>query len=199
MLTPASKNQREADHRVLLASSSEKGKAQWEKLLGEGGFRDLGFAASGGEARRLLLSGDWDILVVNAPLSDEFGHQLVMDAAEEGCGALLVVKSELWEEVSARVTSSGVLTLGKPFSRGIFAQALGLLQASQAKAERYRAENEKLRAKLEELRVISRAKCLLVEYLHLNEEQAHKYIERQAMEERRTRRAIAEEILREYG
>ena len=109
MLTPASKNQREADHRVLLASSSEKGKAQWEKLLGEGGFRDLGFAASGGEARRLLLSGDWDILVVNAPLSDEFGHQLVMDAAEEGCGALLVVKSELWEEVSARVTSSGVL------------------------------------------------------------------------------------------
>lgn len=199
MLTPASKNQREADHRVLLASSSEKGKAQWEKLLGEGGFRDLGFAASGGEARRLLLSGDWDILVVSAPLSDEFGHQLVMDAAEEGCGALLVVKSELWEEVSARVTSSGVLTLGKPFSRGIFAQALGLLQASQAKAERYRAENEKLRAKLEELRVISRAKCLLVEYLHLNEEQAHKYIERQAMEERRTRRAIAEEILREYG
>ncbi len=199
MLTPASKNQRETDHRVLLASSSEKGKAQWEKLLGEGGFRDLGFAASGGEARRLLLSGDWDILVVNAPLSDEFGHQLVMDAAEEGCGALLVVKSELWEEVSARVTSSGVLTLGKPFSRGIFAQALGLLQASQAKAERYRAENEKLRAKLEELRVISRAKCLLVEYLHLNEEQAHKYIERQAMEERRTRRAIAEEILREYG
>lgn len=199
MLTPACKNDRERDRRVLLVSSSEKGKAQWEKLLGEGGFRELGFAASGGEARRLLLSGDWDILVVNAPLSDEFGHQLAMDAAEEGHGALLVVKSELWEEVSARVTSSGVLTLGKPFSRGILAQALGLLQASQVKAERYRVENEKLRAKLEELRVISRAKCLLVEYLHLNEEQAHKYIERQAMEERKTRRAVAEEVLREYG
>ena len=85
------------------------------------------------------------------------------------------------------------------FSRGMFSQAVGLLLASQAKAERYRAENEKLRQKLEELRVVSRAKCLLVEYLHLDEESAHKYMERQAMEERKTRRAVAEEILREYG
>ena len=35
--------------------------------------------------------------------------------------------------------------------------------------------------------------------MHLTEEEAHKYVERQAMEERKTRRAVAEEILREYG
>lgn len=109
------------------------------------------------------------------------------------------MKSDQWEEVNARVSPYGVLTLGRPFSRGMFSQAVGLLLASQAKAERYRAENEKLRQKLEELRVVSRAKCLLVEYLHLDEESAHKYMERQAMEERKTRRAVAEEILREYG
>ena len=122
-----------------------------------------------------------------------------MDAAEEGPGVLLAVKSDQWEEVNARVSPYGVLTLGRPFSRGMFSQAVGLLLASQAKAERYRAENEKLRQKLEELRVDSREKCLLVEYLHLDEESAHKYMERQAMEERKTRRAVAEEILREYG
>ena len=110
-----------------------------------------------------------------------------MDAAEEGPGVLLAVKSDQWEEVNARVSPYGVLTLGRPFSRGMFSQAVGLLLASQAKAERYRAENEKLRQKLEELRVVSRAKCLLVEYLHLDEESAHKYMERQAMEERKTR------------
>ena len=92
-----------------------------------------------------------------------------------------------------------MLTLGKPFSQGMFSQAVGLLLASQAKVQRYRAENEKLRQKLEELRIVSRAKCLLVEYLHLNEEEAHKYLERLAMEERKTRRAVAEEILREYS
>ena len=124
---------------------------------------------------------------------------MAIAAAVEGPGWLRGVKSDQWEEVNARVSPYGVLTLGRPFSRGMFSQAVGLLLASQAKAERYRAENEKLRQKLEELRVVSRAKCLLVEYLHLDEESAHKYMERQAMEERKTRRAVAEEILREYG
>ena len=204
MLTPDTKGgrssavQENVDRRALLAASGEKSRAQWERLLEEAGFRETGFAASGGEARRMLLSGSWDALVINGPLSDEFGHQLAMDAAEEGTGVLLAVKNELWEEVNERVAPLGVLTLGRPFSRGMFAQAMGLLLASQAKVERCRAENERLRQKLEELRIVSRAKCLLVEYLHLTEEEAHKYLERIAMEERKNRRSVAEEILREY-
>ena len=188
-----------AGRRVLLVASGEKSRIQWTHLLQEEGFRELDTASNGGEARRLLLSGGWDLMVINAPLSDEFGHQLAMDAAEDDCGVLLVVKSELWEEVNERVSPDGVLTLGRPFSRGTLSQAMGMLWASRAKLQRYQAENAKLRLKLEELRVVSRAKCLLVEYLHLNEEQAHKYIERISMEERKTRRAVAEEILQEYG
>ena len=163
-----------AGRRVLLVASGEKSRTQWTRLLQEEGFRELDTASNGGEARRLLLSGGWDLMVINAPLSDEFGHQLAMDAAEDDCGVLLVVKSELWEEVNERVSPDGVLTLGRPFSRGTLSQAMGLLWASRAKLQRYQAENAKLRLKLEELRVVSRAKCLLVEYLHLNEEQAHK-------------------------
>lgn len=188
-----------AGRRVLLVASGEKSRIQWTRLLQEEGFRELDTASNGGEARRLLLSGGWDLTVINAPLSDEFGHQLAMDAAEDDCGVLLVVKSELWEEVNERVSPDGVLTLGRPFSRGTLSQAMGLLWASRARLQRYQAENAKLRLKLEELRVVSRAKCLLMEYLHLNEEQAHKYIERISMEERKTRRAVAEEILQEYG
>ena len=140
MLTPGAKGAA-PDRRVLVALPGEKNRAQWERLLGEEGFREVAFAASGGEARRLLLAGAWDALVVSAPLPDEFGHQLAMDAAEEGPGVLLAVKSDQWEEVNARVAPYGVLTLGRPFSRGMFSQAVGLLLASQAKAERYRAEN----------------------------------------------------------
>lgn len=184
---------------MLVAAAGEKGRAQWERLLREAGFREISFASSGGEARRMLLSGDWDTVVIHAPLPDEFGHQLAMDAAEEGPGVLLSVKGEQWEEVSARVSPFGVLTLGRPFSRGGFSQALGLLEASQRKLRKCQEENNKLRKKLEELRVVCQAKCLLVEYLHLTEEEAHKYIERQAMEDRKTRRAVAEDIMREYG
>ena len=185
--------------RALLALGGEKYRPQWERLLKENGFSQVEAASSGGEARRLLLAGDWDLLLIAAPLPDEFGHDLATDAAEQGLPVLLSVKAELWEEASARVGPAGVVALGRPFSRAVFAQAVGMLRAAQAQVGKLREENKKLRQKLEELRAVSRAKCLLVEYLHLDEEGAHKYIERAAMEERKTRRAVAEEILREYG
>ena len=185
--------------RALLALGGEKYRPQWERLLRENGFSQVEAASSGGEARRLLLAGDWDLLLIAAPLPDEFGHDLATDAAEQGLPVLLSVKAELWEEASARVGPAGVVALGQPFSRAGFAQAVGMLRAAQAQVGKLREENKKLRQKLEELRAVSRAKCLLVEYLHLDEEGAHKYIERAAMEERKTRRAVAEEIIAEYG
>ena len=185
--------------RALLALGGEKYRPQWERVLKENGFSQVETASNGGEARRLLLAGDWDLLLIAAPLPDEFGHDLATDAAEQGLPVLLSVKAELWEEASARVGPAGVVALGRPFSRAVFAQAVGMLRAAQAQVGKLREENKKLRQKLEELRAVSRAKCLLVEYLRLDEESAHKYIERAAMEERKTRRAVAEEILREYG
>lgn len=185
--------------RALLVLGGEKYRPQWERLLRENGFSQVEAASSGGEARRLLLAGDWDLLLIAAPLPDEFGHDLATDAAEQGLPVLLSVKAELWEEASARVGPAGVVALGRPFSRAVFAQAVGMLRAARAQVGKLREENKKLRQKLEELRAVSRAKCLLVEYLHLDEEGAHKYIERAAMEERKTRRAVAEEIIAEYG
>ena len=46
---------------------------------------------------------------------------------------------------------------------------------------------------------MSRAKCALIENMKLTEAEAHKYIEKQAMNSRKTRRELAEDILRLYG
>ena len=39
-------------------------------------------------------------------------------------------------------------------------------------------------------------KCILVEYLRMSEQQAHRYIEKQAMDMRTSKRNIAENILK---
>ena len=52
--------------------------------------------------------------------------------------------------------------------------------------------------KMEEIRIINRAKWLLIEQLKMTENQAHRYIEKQAMDRCVTRRAIAENILSTY-
>lgn len=60
------------------------------------------------------------------------------------------------------------------------------------------SENTKLHQKIQEIRLVDRAKCTLIQYLHMTEQDAHRYIEKQAMDLRMTRREIAEEILKTY-
>ena len=46
---------------------------------------------------------------------------------------------------------------------------------------RVEKENTKLKKKLEELRLVDRAKCMLIAYEGMSETQAHRHIEKQAM------------------
>ena len=52
--------------------------------------------------------------------------------------------------------------------------------------------------KMEEIRIVNRAKCLLIEQLKMTEKEAHRYIEKQAMDRCVTRRTIAENIISTY-
>ena len=60
------------------------------------------------------------------------------------------------------------------------------------------ALTEKLEAKVADIRIINRAKLLLVQHLQMTETEAHKYIEKQAMDTSMRRRTIAENIIRTY-
>ena len=51
----------------------------------------------------------------------------------------------------------------------------------------------------QERKIIGDAKQLLMERNHLSEEEAHRYVEKQAMDRRLSRRRVAEEILEQYG
>ena len=59
-------------------------------------------------------------------------------------------------------------------------------------------QNQKLQDKLEEIRLINRAKCVLIQYLNMTEQQAHRYIEKQSMDLRQSRVVTAESILKTY-
>jgi response regulator NasT len=59
-------------------------------------------------------------------------------------------------------------------------------------------ENNKLQKKIEAIRLVDRAKCVLIQYLNMTEPQAHRYIEKQAMDLRQSRVATAENILKTY-
>ena len=184
---------------VLVVSAFDKGHAFIGGLLEPGAYAPVAAARSGGEARRMLGEGDYDFVVVDTPLPDEFGDELAVFAVEQsGAGVLLIVRGELYEGTSAKAEELGVLTLSKPLSAPLFHAAFRLLSAARVRMRRYASENRRLRIKLEEIKLVSRAKYLLIERLGMSEQQAHRYIEKQAMDLRETKREVAESILKTY-
>ena len=68
--------------------------------------------------------------------------------------------------------------------------------------ERLRKSEKKalsIEEKMEEIRIVNRAKWLLISELKMDEQGAHRYIEKQAMDRCVSKREIAEEIIETYS
>jgi response regulator NasT len=184
---------------ALLISSSEKGRLALRSLLEEIRLPSIETAASGSEARRLLTNRPFSIVVVNAPLNGENGPELALFAASTlGLASLLLVRQEELDGAAASMGDSGVLTLGKPINGQNFLQAVRLALAAHVKIAALREENRRLYERLDEQRLVNRAKWLLIEQRGLTEPQAHHFIEKQAMDQRIPKRQAAQDILDLY-
>ena len=181
---------------ILLVSGASKGRDSLAALLKTGGYLQIASAFSGSEARRLLGQNDHSLILINTPLPDELGHDLAVFAARTtAAGVVLLVKADAADSMAARVENDGVFVIAKPLNRQFFFQSLKLAEASRRRLLTLQGENLKLQKKVEEIRMIDRAKCVLIQYQHMTEPQAHRYIEKQAMDRRLTRREISQEIL----
>lgn len=183
--------------RVLIASASTKSSTALAQFLSSFDRPEaIVTALSGAEARRMLLESDYELVVVNTPLPDEFGHELAIFAAQETTtGVLLIAKSEIADQVAEKTEQDGVLVVAKPLNRTLMFQALRLLTATRKRLTGLQAENQRLQRKIEDIRLVDRAKCILIECCGMSEPAAHSYIEKKAMNDRMTKRAVAQSIL----
>lgn len=185
--------------RVLLISGSSKGLDMLVQLIRSAGNYEISALSAGNEARRIINHKEFELIIINAPLSDEFGHELSIDIAEKtSSGVVLICKAEISEDVSDKVGDYGVFVVSKPLNKTLFFQALKLVSAARSRILGIRNENVKLQSKIEEIRLINRAKCTLMQYLKFTEPQAHRYIEKQAMDLRKTKAEVAQTILKTY-
>ncbi|MDR1060716.1 MAG: ANTAR domain-containing protein [Clostridiales bacterium] len=185
--------------RALIVSAGEKTVQQLSELVSRRPSVSVLAAADGPSARRMVASHDVEIVIVNAPLPDENAIHLAAELAERNAaGILLLVKSSLADEISSRVEQYGVFVVEKPIQRTFFMRALSLAHASAGRLRGNQLETVRLQDKISELQLVDRAKCALIQYLRLTEAQAHRYIEKQAMDCRITKREVALGILHTY-
>ena len=186
--------------KALIVSGFSQGLDVLVKMvISSTGINDISTISSGAETRRLISNTDYDLIVINTSLSDEFGHELSIYLSEHTCaGIILICKSSIADEVLERVIDYGVCVVPKPVNKTIFFQSVKLVTAVRSRVMGYQRENAKLQLKIDEIKLINRAKCALMQYLKLTEPQAHRYIEKQAMDTRQTKKEVAQSILLRY-
>lgn len=182
---------------VLSVAAAEQFHTSLRELLPAGRYDPVHSAFDAAEARRRILESRYDIIVISAPLRDEFGTHLAQHFAENsGAGILLLVKPEYFSDVSVQVTPLGVLTLAKPTSPQLMLQCMELLCGTRERLRRMEQKSTSIEDKMAEIRLVNRAKWVLIEKQGMSEQDAHRYIEKQAMDRCVPKRVVAEEILR---
>ena len=189
----------ERRYSVLLVSSSPKFNESMLALLPESRFYPVAAVSDVSSARRRLLESKCDIVIINAPLPDDFGTRLALNICDNsGTAVLLFVKAEHYPDINGRVSPFGVLVLPKPASSQTVSQSLQLLCGTRERLRRMEQKTASIEEKMEEIRIINRAKLLLMEQLKMTEKEAHRFIEKQAMDRCVTRITIAQSILSTY-
>ncbi len=186
-------------NRILIVSESAKGRDFFESLILKYGEHEIFTAENSARAGEILQRYDPELAVINAPHLDGQIERLTERAAQGfSCGIVMVMGNETDERDVIRMEKLGALVMRTPVSQKFFYRAFRLALACRRRIAQFQEEKAELERKIEDIRVVGRAKCILIEVLGMTEAQAHRYIERQAMDLRMTSRQVAEKLLETY-
>ena len=193
------KVQERRQYSILIVSQSEQLNTFVKKVVSDGRFSTVEFRRSAAQAAQELMNRHYDVILVSAPLPDEFGTNFVMDICTRyTSGVLVITPGDVADDVTERVIDYGVVVLAKPLTNRALARNLRHLTAIQNKMQETEKKVLTLEERIKEMRVINQAKCLLIEKEHMTEEDAHRYMNKTAMDRCISKKALAEEIIEKW-
>ncbi|MBR5731155.1 MAG: ANTAR domain-containing protein [Firmicutes bacterium] len=190
---------KERTYSALVVSAAEKLNTALSELLAESHCRPVKTVANISAAKRAWSERSFDFVIINSPLPDDPGIRFAIDVGNtKGSVVLLLVREEFYEGVYDKTLEHGVFILARPLSRQILSIAFDWMASARERLRRLEKKTLSVEEKMEEIRVVNRAKWILISELKMEEPQAHRYIEKQAMDRCISRKEIAEEIIRTY-
>lgn len=191
---------KEQIYSVLLVSSSDSFNAAASDMLPSYHYQPVTFASSVSEAKRSLTSRSYDFVIINSPLPDESGMRFAIDCCHSQTTVVLILaRADVYAEVRDRVLEHGVFTLPKPTPKLIMQQSLEWMASFRERLRRMQARTASIDERMEEIRIVNRAKFLLIGELKMTESDAHHFIERTAMDNCITKKQAAENIIKIYS
>lgn len=145
---------------------------------------------------RRILSGSLsaELMLVVSPLADEQSLELAENAAAV-CKVIFLCGSGVLSQMTEWLTEYGAETIALPVNQTELSDCILRLEESAGDTK----ESSDILTRIDDIRIINKAKAVLMQYLKFTEPQAHRHIEKTAMNSRCTRREAAEQILRKYS
>ena len=191
---------KEKVYSVLVVSAAENFNTALSALLPETKYSPIHIVSNISAAKRTLAERTFDFVIINSPLPDDVGTRFAIDTGtHKETVVLFMVRAELYDETYDKVAEHGVFVLSKPTSKPIMTTALGWLTSARERIRVQETKTHSLEDKMAEIKIVNRAKLLLISELQMDESQAHRYIEKQAMDRCVTRKIVAEEIIKTYS
>ena len=191
---------KERVYSVLIVSAAEGFNNALSALLSASKYSPTNFVSNVSAAKRAFAEHAFDFVIINSPLPDDIGIRFAIDTgSSKETVVLLMVRAELQTEIYDKVAEHGVFVLPKPTSKPTMEIALSWLSSAREKLRKTEKKALSIEEKMEEIRIVNRAKWILISELKMDEQGAHRYIEKQAMDRCVSKKVVAEEIIKTYS
>ena len=190
----------EHTYSILVVSAGDKFNTVISRLLPVNQYWPVVIVKDAEDARRLFFEKGFDIVLINAqtPYNDDI--QLAVDICDKSeAGVILLTPGDYYEEICSKTIPHGIMTVSKPVTEHYIRQSLSLVCAMAERMKNLMKKQYTVDEKIEEIRIVNKAKWLLIDHARMTEPEAHRFIEKKAMDDRVSKKDVALRIISQYS
>jgi response regulator NasT len=182
--------------RVLVAEDEALIRLDLVDMLKEEGYDVIGEASDGEEALAMARELDPDLVVMDVKMPKMDGITAAATIAEERIAAVVMLTAFSQRELIERAREAGAMAyVVKPFDASDVVPAIEIAMARFAEIRAVEAEVADLEERFASRKAVDQAKGLLQEGLGLTEPEAFRWIQKTAMDLRKSMREVAEGVI----
>jgi response regulator NasT len=182
--------------RVLIAEDEAIIRLDLKEMLEEEGFNVVGEAADGEAALRLVGEQTPDLVIMDIKMPGLDGLAAAEQIRKDNGPAVLILTAFSQKDLVQRAAEAGAMGyLVKPFQKSDLMPAIDLALVRHAELASLKRETTDLADQLATRKIVDRAKGKLIDGQQMSEADAFRHIQKRAMDERRSMRAVSEEII----
>ena len=182
--------------KVLIAEDEALIRLDLVELLTEEGVEVVGQAADGEEAVKLARELEPDLIIMDVKMPGMDGITAAEIIGEERIAPVLMLTAFSQSELVERARDAGVMGyLVKPFGANEVVPAIEVAIGRFAEMRAIEEELANLEDRFESRKIIDQAKGMLQEGLGLTEPEAFRWIQKTAMDLRKSMREVAEGVI----